>query len=294
MNPYKELGIRYQGIEYEGLDEEIKEAYEKKKETYQNQIEEIYGKYPNLPQEIEALQELDLIEFLRQDGENVEFSVSALKRLEVKCQQLESSITRLIKTKEELDNLNKAYRVIKSVYSRLVFFCEREKIRQGCSPELVQKVEEKPIEINKKPIVIDGVSLSAKSIIDINLEDGIMRHMGKLEYTNWTSVCQSYINKYMIMSNQQASYPLYTNIPSEYSEDLEFIAFLKRVMLDEKYLDYVIQNNGGYLGSPNKKDGNYILEFNNEDLVAVQKFAKEKAKQVDVNKPTSEYEDISL
>lgn len=31
MNPYKELGIKYQGIEYEGLNEEIKQSYEEKK-----------------------------------------------------------------------------------------------------------------------------------------------------------------------------------------------------------------------------------------------------------------------
>lgn len=251
-------------------------------------------KYPNLPKEIGELQELDLIEVLKQNGEKVAFSVNTLKKLEVECDQLETAIAKLIEIREELNNLNKAYRVIRSVYSRLVFFCEREKVKQGCEAELIQKVGEKPIEVSTKTILTEGVQISKNKIINISSGDRVMQHMGRLEYTNWTSAYQAYVNKYMIMSNNQLSVPIYTNIPSEYSEDPEFIAFLKRVMLDKKYLEYAIRNNGGYLGSPTKKDGNYVLEFNNEDLVAAQRNAEQKEKKVDLNKPTSEYEDISL
>ena len=80
MDPYKILNFNYNGIEREGIDDEINKIYVQKSEEYKRIIKDLYGKY-DFPKDYKLLKDLDIVEVVRKKYKQLDFSKEDLEEI---------------------------------------------------------------------------------------------------------------------------------------------------------------------------------------------------------------------
>lgn len=258
IDPFKEFNIDYDGVEYEGLDEKIKKKYDNSVQLYDRIINSIYTTYPKLPKDIKRLETLDFIDFIKENGTEIKFDAKNLGNLESQCLKLEKYTTLLKDTLIKKETLDKMFTLIETTGSRLLYSCEAHKRTSGYTESAINTVE-----------------YQSEKSTPINIGNQKLQKTGKIKYTNWTTVFESFVNRYMIINEDSSINYVCANIHEEQFKDPKFVSFLNKVMFNRDYMNYAIKYNGGYLGEPEKTaDGNYRLVFDNEDMAAVKKHEK--------------------
>ena len=275
MDPYKILNFNYNGIEREGIDDEINKIYVQKSEEYKRIIKDLYGKY-DFPKDYKLLKDLDIVEVVRKKYKQIDFSTEDLEEIGKKYDEIENARRTLIEYVEKFIKIDKAYSMTKTADLRLIYACEYEKDKSGCEPDLVEQIEYIAADISDK---------------DINLSSNIEK-VGKLEYKNWTGAYVGYTIKYKLKDENGNEQSVFSEISEKDLNDPEYMGFLNRTILNKNYVNYAIEKNGGYLGVPKAtKSGEYIIEFDTEELVAARKYQEMIEKEV-ARKETTEEETV--
>lgn len=279
MNPYNVLEYEYNGVEKETTDQELKEIYSKKSEEYKKVINNIYTEY-DFPKEYKALIDIDIAYVVEKKYEKINPEIEILSEVERKYEEIENARIQLIENMEKLIALDKAYDKIKTVDLRLIYACENEIDKNGSNLDLIESIQYETSEILDTEET--GINNSSPNI----------EKVGRLEYKNCTGAYIGYIIKYKIKDESGTEQFVFSDFSEKDLNNPEFIKFLNRTIFNNDYIEYALKNNAGYLGIPKKnKNGDFIIEFDAEDIVAAKKY--EELIQKEDNKD-KEDEEISI
>lgn len=283
MNPYEVLGMRNYTEErdrdYEKVNSELVRLYEFKKKFLEDKIRLLIRKFKltEVDGQIEEIE--DYMQKIQElygpisDNEEVEW-------INKKIADINKAIEIIKSSKDDIENLERAYNMIRTPDLRLIQSIEALKKESETTDGLIHKVRYKKVEESEQT--------------DLNAEQFLisLRKTGTLGYVNWTRKYSSYINQYtasISSGDKSIDVTIYTELPEIDLQDEKFQMFLLNKILTPKYMSYAIKNNGGYLGTPVKKaDGNYEVDFNIEDFAAVMEYVKSLEEQNKKNENSSQ------